>query len=237
MQWYYSTLVWRKATHEKIVYLTFDDGPIPNVTDFVLDTLKSFDIKATFFCIGDNIHKHPTVFDRIKNEGHAVGNHTYNHLKGWETDDKTYLENFEKCQALTQTNLFRPPYGRIKKSQVRKLKAKRLKTKAEVESLKLKAAVKIQKYKVESGKYAESNETLNPIPYALNLQVVMWDVLSGDFDTTMTPEKCYQNVIRNVKNGSIIVFHDSLKAWDRMEYALPKVIEDLLKQGYRFEKL
>ena len=214
LQWYYANLTWRKATNEKTVYLTFDDGPIPNVTDFVLNTLKSFDVKATFFCIGDNIRKHPTVFDRIKNEGHAIGNHTYHHLKGWETDDVAYLEDFEKCQALTQTNLFRPPYGRIKKSQVRSLKSK-----------------------VESQKFAERTATLNPKPSTANLQIIMWDVLSGDFDTSITPEKCYQNVIKNIKNGSIIVFHDSLKAWDRLEYALPRVIDTLLKQGYGFEKL
>ena len=214
LQWYYANLTWRKAKTEKSVYLTFDDGPIPNVTDFVLNTLKDFQIKATFFCIGDNISKHPIIFDRIKREGHAIGNHTYHHLKGWETDDATYLKDFEKCQALTQTNLFRPPYGRIKKSQIRSLKSK-----------------------VESQKFAERTATLNPKPYTSDLQIIMWDVLSGDFDTSISPEKCYHNVINNVKNGSIIVFHDSLKAWDRLEYALPKTIEYLLAKGYRFEKL
>ena len=217
LQWYYANLTWRKAKTEKSVYLTFDDGPIPNVTDFVLNTLKSFDAKATFFCIGDNIRKHPTVFERIKNEGHAVGNHTYHHLKGWKTDDDTYLADFEKCQALTQTNLFRPPYGRIKKSQIKSLKSK-------VESLKNQSQI--------SNLIAQSDS------YRISyLDIVMWDVLSGDFDTTITPEKCFQNVIKNVKNGSIIVFHDSLKAWDRMEYALPRVIDELLKRGYRFKKL
>lgn len=200
LKWFYPNLIWNKDTKEKIVYLTFDDGPIPNVTDFVLNTLKSLEIKATFFCIGDNIQKHPQIFERIKSEGHAIGNHTYNHLKGWKTDDETYIENFFKCQQLTATNLFRPPYGRIKKSQVAELNAK---------------------FKIQNSK----------------LDIIMWDVLSGDFDLKLSPEKCYQNVINKVRNGSIIVFHDSLKAWDRLEYALPKTIEHLLAKGYRFEKL
>lgn len=211
LKWFYPNLIWNKEhkyTEEKVVYLTFDDGPIPNVTDFVLNTLKSFDIKATFFCIGDNIQKHPQIFERIKNDGHAVGNHTYNHLKGWKTDDNAYVENFWKCQELTATNLFRPPYGRIKKSQISQL-------------------LNSWQLTVGNGPKTENRK----------LQIVMWDVLSGDFDLQLSPEKCYQNVINNVRNGSIIVFHDSLKAWDRLEYALPKTIEHLLAKGYRFEKL
>lgn len=208
LKWFYPNLIWNKDTKEKIVYLTFDDGPIPNVTDFVLNTLKSFNIKATFFCIGDNIQKHPQIFEQIKNEDHGIGNHTFNHLKGWKTDDETYVENFLKCQQLTATNLFRPPYGRIKKSQINKL----------VSSFQL---------TVDNELKTENHR----------LQTVMWDVLSGDFDLKLSPEKCYENVIKNTRNGSIIVFHDSLKAWDRLVYALPKSIEFLLDQGYRFEKL
>ena len=123
LKWYYPSLLWNKSRKEKVIYLTFDDGPIPNVTDFVLKTLKASNAKATFFCIGDNISKYPEVFERVKNDGHAIGNHTFNHLKGWITDDETYVNNFLKCQELTQTNLFRPPYGRIKKSQIAKLKS------------------------------------------------------------------------------------------------------------------
>jgi peptidoglycan/xylan/chitin deacetylase (PgdA/CDA1 family) len=204
LKWFYSSLIWNKPRKDKTVYLTFDDGPIPNVTDFVLNTLKSYGIKATFFCIGDNINKHPSIFEQIKNDGHSIGNHTYNHLKGWDTDNDTYVNNFLQCQKLTQSNLFRPPYGRIKKSQINKLKA---------QSLKLKAA-------------------LNP-----QLQIIMWDVLSGDFDTKLSPEKCYQNVIKNCQNGSIIVFHDSLKAFDRLQYALPKTIAYLTEQGFQFGAL
>lgn len=208
LKWFYPSLIWNKDTKEKIVYLTFDDGPIPNVTDFVLNTLKTFEVKATFFCIGDNIRKHPQVFERIKNDGHAIGNHTYNHLKGWKTDDKTYIENFWKCQELTGTNLFRPPYGRIKKSQISKL---------------------VSSWQLAVGRELKTENS--------ELLTVMWDVLSGDFDLKLSPEKCYQNVVNKVRNGSIIVFHDSLKAWDRLEYALPKSIEYLLAEGYRFEKL
>ena len=212
LKWFYPNLIWDKDTNEKVVYLTFDDGPIPNVTDFVLNTLKSFNAKATFFCIGDNIDKHPAIFEQIKTDGHAIGNHTYNHLKGWKTDDKTYVDNFWKCQELTDTNLFRPPYGRIKKSQISKL---------------------VTSYELQ----VTSNPNSQPATRNSQLNIVMWDVLSGDFDLNLSSEKCYQNVINNTRNGSIIVFHDSLKAWDRLQYALPKSMEYLLANGYRFEKL
>lgn len=219
LKWFYSALTWNKSRSTKIVYLTFDDGPVPNVTEFVLNTLKSFDIKATFFCIGDNIIKHPELFERIKNEGHAIGNHTFNHLNGWKTDDETYINNVLKCQELTQTSLFRPPYGRIRKSQIQKLKSEiGSLTKLKDQSLKLKA---------------------NPQPVTHNpqLNIVMWDVLSGDFDPTLSPKKCYHNVIKNTENGSIIVFHDSVKAFDRLKYALPKAITYLINEGYQFSVL
>ncbi|TCD19380.1 polysaccharide deacetylase family protein [Pedobacter psychrodurus] len=193
LKWYYPSLLWNKSRTEKVIYLTFDDGPIPNVTDFVLKTLKVFNAKATFFCIGENIVKHPEVFERVKNDGHAIGNHTFNHLKGWKTDNETYLQNTIKCQELTQTDLFRPPYGRIKKSQISNLKSQ-----------------------------------------ISNLNIVMWDVLSGDFDTKLSPEKCYQNVIKHTENGSIIVFHDSLKAFDRLSYTLPKVLAYFTDKGFTF---
>nr|WP_121269327.1 polysaccharide deacetylase family protein [Pedobacter schmidteae] len=193
LKWYYPSLTWNKSRSEKVIYLTFDDGPIPDVTPFVLKTLKSFDAKATFFCIGDNIRKHPDIFEELKNEGHRIGNHTFNHLKGWETADPTYLDNFKKCQELTNTHLFRPPYGRIKKSQI--------------------AAIK----------------SANP-----DTELIMWDVLSGDFDIKLAPEKCYQNVIKHTQNGSVIVFHDSLKAFDRLKYALPLALKYFKEQGYQF---
>lgn len=196
LKWYYSSLSWNKARNEKVIYLTFDDGPIPDVTTFVLKTLKDFNAKATFFCIGDNIRKHPEVFEQIKKDGHQLGNHTFNHLKGWKTANEAYLENFKKCQKLIQTNLFRPPYGRIKKSQIRDIKS------------------------------------VHP-----EVEIIMWDVLSGDFDISLSPEKCCKNVIKHTQNGSIIVFHDSLKAFDRLAYTLPRVLKFFSDKGYQFGSL
>lgn len=196
LKWYYPSLIWNKTRAQRVIYLTFDDGPIPDVTDFVLKTLKSFNAKATFFCIGDNIQKHPDIFGRLKSEGHRIGNHTFNHLKGWKTEDQVYLQNFRQCQELTNTNLFRPPYGRIKKSQISSLRTE----------------------------FPE-------------LQIVMWDVLSGDFDLKLAPQKCYEQVIKHAENGSIIVFHDSLKAFNRLKYALPRALQYFSEQGFRFETL
>lgn len=196
LKWYYKGLTWHKERTEKVVYLTFDDGPIPIVTDFVLNTLKKHHCKGTFFSIGDNIRKHPDIFKRIKTEGHAIGNHTYNHLNGWETKTQDYLSNFQLCQELTGTNLFRPPYGRIRKAQIRAIRQ------------------------------------LHP-----DLQIVMWDTLSGDFDTSISGEKSLNNVLTHVRNGSIIVFHDSLKAFDRLKIALPGTIEALQRLGYQFRTL
>lgn len=196
LKWYYPSLIWNKTRAQRVIYLTFDDGPIPDVTDFVLKTLKSFNAKATFFCIGDNIQKHPDIFEKLKSEGHQIGNHTFNHLKGWKTEDPVYLQNFRQCQELTNTHLFRPPYGRIKKSQISSLRS-----------------------------------------YFPDLQIIMWDVLSGDFDLRLSPQKCYNNVIKYATNGSIIVFHDSLKAFDRLKYALPRVLQYFSEQGYQFKTL
>jgi peptidoglycan/xylan/chitin deacetylase (PgdA/CDA1 family) len=196
LQWFYPTLTWHKSRKEKIIFLTFDDGPIPVVTPFVLNTLKKFNAEATFFCIGENIDKHPEVFADVIEAGHKVGNHTYNHLKGWNFKDNEYLDNIKKCAQHTGIQLFRPPYGRIKKTQIKAL------------------------------------NLLNP-----EVEIVMWDVLSGDFDQSITTEKCINNVLKNVKNGSIIVFHDSLKAFGRLEESLPIILEELSKQGYAFRAL
>jgi peptidoglycan/xylan/chitin deacetylase (PgdA/CDA1 family) len=220
---YPSSLLWNKSRKHKVIFLTFDDGPIPIVTPWVLKTLKNFNAKATFFCIGENIDKYPEIFDQIKADGHAVGNHTYNHLKGWKTDDETYVENFKKCQSLTQTNLFRPPYGRIKKSQI-----------ALIENQDISS-----KYQDLSSKYLD-NETeaeINQKSKIKNLKIVMWDVLSGDFDTKLAPKNCLKNVLKYTRNGSIIVFHDSLKAWERLEYTLPKALQYWAENGYDFETL
>ncbi|MDB5120589.1 MAG: polysaccharide deacetylase [Sphingobacteriales bacterium] len=193
LQWLYPTLTWHKSRTEKFIYLTFDDGPIPVVTPFVLNTLREFNAKATFFCIGDNVKKHPEIFKQVLGEGHAVGNHTYNHLNGWHTDDKVYIENVNLCSEVVPSSLFRPPYGRGKKSQ-----------------------------------YSLINT---------HHSIIMWDILSGDFDVKLSPEKCLLNVINHAQNGSIIVFHDSLKAKPRLEYALPRALEILSKKGYSFKSL
>lgn len=204
---YPSSLIWNKARAHNVIYLTFDDGPIPIVTPWVLKTLKNFNAKATFFCIGENITKYPEIFTQLKADGHTIGNHTFNHLKGWTTDDKTYLENFRKCQLLTQTNLFRPPYGRIKFSQI-----------------------KLLKNQVSSSKYQDDLQHNQ-------ISIVMWDVLSGDFDIKLSPEKCLKNAIKHTQNGSIVVFHDSLKAWDRLEYVLPKALKYWIEKGFEFKTL
>ncbi|OCX51885.1 polysaccharide deacetylase [Mucilaginibacter sp. PPCGB 2223] len=192
----YPGLIWNLNRAGRCIYLTFDDGPIPIVTPFVLKTLKQYNAKATFFCIGDNVRKHPDVFEQVKAEGHSIGNHTFNHLRGWATPTDEYTENFKKCDEQLNSLLFRPPYGRIKKKQIKALKA------------------------VKPG-----------------LEIVMWDVLSGDFDTKREPQKCLRSVIRHTCNGSIVVFHDSLKAFPRLEYVLPLALEYWSRRGYEFKAL
>jgi len=190
---FYKGSLWRMDKQSPHIYLTFDDGPIEELTPWVLDVLAQYNVKATFFCVGDNISKHPDIFERILNEGHQVGNHTFNHVKGWQVNKEFYFENIAKCQTLTKTNLFRPPYGRIKKSQVKEL---------------------LKDYKI-----------------------VFWDVLSYDYDKLMTPSKCLANSIKYTRNGSIIVFHDNIKAEKNLKYALPQYIEHFLKLNYKFAVL
>lgn len=240
LKWYYPNLLWNKTRHEKTIYLTFDDGPIPIVTEFVLKTLAGYNAKATFFCIGDNIVKHPDIFSKVTSAGHSIGNHTFNHLNGWKTNDETYIENVLKAQALTQTNLFRPPYGRIKKSQIRRFKAEG----GEAESGRKQKPISKQQGVPSNLSHQAVEMTPQPYPQTqpstlnpLALHLIMWDVLSGDFDTSLSPKKCYQNVINNTRNGSIIVFHDSLKAFDRLQYALPRVLKYFAERGFGFEKL
>ena len=193
----FAKYTWSFFTNKKEIYLTFDDGPIPQVTEFVLDQLHNFNAKATFFCIGDNIRKYPAVFSRIVNEGHSVGNHTFNHLNGWKSSNTAYIENTSKCESLLpdqKTKLFRPPYGKIKRKQAKQL-------------------------------------------LASDYKIIMWDVLSADFDSSITKEKCLQNVLENAQNGSIIVFHDSIKASDKLYYALPKVLKEFSQRGYDFKAI
>ncbi len=189
----FPNFTWRIPTDEKEIFLTFDDGPIPEVTPWVLDQLEQYDAKATFFCVGDNIRKHPEVFDQVVERGHAVGNHTYNHLNGWASDNLPYFHNIRHCAHLVNSVLFRPPYGQVKPRQAQFLQR--------------------------------------------HYRIVMWDVLSGDFDPNITPEQCLDNVINNAGPGSIVVFHDSLKAEDKLSYVLPRVLQHFRALGYSFGKL
>jgi peptidoglycan/xylan/chitin deacetylase (PgdA/CDA1 family) len=189
----YPELIWNINQTNRCIYLTFDDGPIPIVTTYILNILKQYNAKATFFCIGDNVNKHPDIFKQLITDGHAIGNHTYNHLKGWKTDNETYLDNFLQADKLLDTSLFRPPYGRIKKRQIKDL------------------------------------QTARP-----DIKIIMWDVLSGDFDINLKPEDCLKNVLNHTEAGSIVVFHDSLKAFDRVKHTLPRAMEAWSKAGYEF---
>lgn len=199
----FSRYVWSIPNENNKIYLTFDDGPTPKVTEWVLEELKKYEAKATFFCIGKNINDHIDIFSKTISEGHSIGNHTHNHLNGWNTSTEGYIDNIQICQTLIDTHyscginiahnkLFRPPYGKIKKSQAKRLRQ-------------------------------------------LGYQIIMWDVLSADFDQTITPEKCLENVLNNTRSGSIIVFHDSAKAFQNLENTLPKTLEILTQRGFNFE--
>jgi peptidoglycan/xylan/chitin deacetylase (PgdA/CDA1 family) len=195
---FYSQRLWSINTKEKIIYLTFDDGPHTKATIFVLDELKKYNAKATFFCIGKNVVAHSHVYRRILDEGHRVGNHTHQHLNGWKTKSNIYLHDIAEAARYIDSPLFRPPYGRINSFQAKNIN----------KALKNKGA-----------------------------KIIMWSVLSGDFDNIITKEKCLENVILYTKPGSIVVFHDSEKAFSHLEYALPKILQFFSEKGYLFESL
>lgn len=194
----FSSYVWSIGATDKVVYLTFDDGPHPTITPWILNELKKYEAKATFFCIGKNVALHSDVYKRIINEGHAVANHTYQHLNGWKTSTAIYLHDVAATSELIASNLFRPPYGKITNSQAKGITQ----------------AMKVTRAKV-----------------------IMWDVLSADFDRRLSPLQCADNVLKNVSPGSVVVFHDSEKAFINLEAALPLVLSSLEKEGYRFEKI
>ena len=190
----YSQCIWEVKTTQKEIYLTFDDGPHPEATPFVLQELKKYNAKGTFFCVGKNVKEYFDTYKQIISNGHKPGNHTYNHLNGWKTTDKEYLEDILQASNLIDSDLFRPPYGKITQFQLKALQGKKL-----------------------------------------NLKTIMWNVLSGDFDEKITPENSYLNVMNNAGPGSIIIFHDSLKAMPRLQYALPRTLEYFTEKGFQFK--
>ncbi|HLT93016.1 MAG TPA: polysaccharide deacetylase family protein [Membranihabitans sp.] len=190
---FFPQLTWDGPPGNRTIYLTFDDGPHPEVTIQVLEILDRYKASGTFFCVGENIEKYPDTFSLLKKYNHGIGSHTYNHLNGWASDNMEYFKNIKRAATLAGTNLFRPPYGRIKPSQVGILEK--------------------------------------------HYQIIMWSVLSGDFDTTLTGNQCFDNVKKYVKDGSIVVFHDSTKAAKRLLYALPRVLDYFSEQNYRFDAL
>ncbi len=200
----YPSLVWRVPTTEKELYLTFDDGPVSGPTEFVLETLANFNAKATFFCVGENIQKYPLVFKKMIQDGHAIGNHTFNHLNGWRTDTNTYIKNTKQCnEVITEHSsvgettsqsvpMFRPPFGRITRHQISAMH---------------------------------------------NFRIIMWDVLSVDYNSRLSVEKCLKNTVQATRRGSIIVFHDSFKAERNLTYTLPRFVEHFSSLGFVFKAL
>lgn len=186
-------LRWQLNGQGNKVYLTFDDGPTPDVTPWVLDKLKKYDVKATFFALGRNVEHYPDIYRQIIDEGHSVGNHTYSHLKGWNVSNDNYFEDIELARRFIDSDLFRPPYGRIKASQVAELKK--------------------------------------------SYNIIMWSVLSVDYNRRISGDRCVKNVMENVRPGSIIVFHDSAKARKNLYHALPVVLESLKEKGYEMDKI
>jgi peptidoglycan/xylan/chitin deacetylase (PgdA/CDA1 family) len=194
IQYLFPGLLWRRDSESRELYLTFDDGPVPGITPWVLDMLRAYHARATFFCVGQNVARHPEIYEQIISEGHAVGNHTYHHISGWSHDPEVYMEDVSSCAELVQSDLFRPPYGRLRRKQAR--------------------ALRDRKYRI-----------------------VMWDILSGDFDMDITPDQCYHNVVDNASPGSIIVFHDSLKAERHLRDVLPRVLEFFRQHEFVFMPL
>ncbi len=186
----FTSLIWDYNTGEKKVYITFDDGPIPESTAWTLNILREKNVKATFFCVGDNVRKYPEIYQEILDEGHAVGNHTHNHLRGFTSKTQAYIDNIELASQYIDSKLFRPPYGMIKRSQAKEL--------------------------------------------LKNYKIIMWDVLSEDYRQDITPESCYQAVLKSIRPGSIVLFHNHMKSEKNMRYALPRLIDELRKRGYEF---
>lgn len=201
VQRFFHNYAWRIKTSKKEIYLTFDDGPVPDFTPWVLETLARYKAKATFFCVGENIKKFPHIYKQIKDSNHSIGNHTFNHLQGWKTPTNKYIKNILKAESYLhddeskkEKKLFRPPHGRIRPVQARILRKK-------------------------------------------GYKIIMWDVLSGDFDQSLSKELCLEHTLKHIKNGSIVVFHDSDKSFKNLDFVLPKVLEHFTQEGYEFRAL
>lgn len=195
VRWWFPQYTWLGAKKSKpTVYLTFDDGPKPAITTWVLEQLANYQAKATFFCVGANVQKYPEVYQQVIDQGHKVGNHTFNHMNGWKASTSKYIDNVEQCAKVVNSKLFRPPYGRIWGKQAKIL--------------------------LDQG-----------------YDIVMWDIIAGDFDPKISGEKCLQNILKYCQDSSIIVLHDSTKAWERLEYVLPRLLDYCAKQGYSFSTL
>ncbi|HZL10411.1 MAG TPA: polysaccharide deacetylase family protein [Prolixibacteraceae bacterium] len=189
----YNDAVWRFAETERVVYLTFDDGPIPEVTPWLLELLRKEEVCATFFCVGENVMKYPEVYRQILDDGHSVGNHTFNHWQGLKKNNQDYFRNIEKASGYIESDLFRPPHGWLKKSQYNILKKQ--------------------------------------------FRIIMWDLISCDYDARITPEKVFRNITDFVRSGSVITFHDSVKARQNLQEALPLAIRWMKDEGYRFKAI
>jgi peptidoglycan-N-acetylglucosamine deacetylase len=187
----FSSLTWSIPTDKNEIFLTFDDGPTPQLTYWILDCLERYQAKATFFCVGANVEKYPDVYQAILNKGHSIANHTFNHLNGWKTETEAYINNVTQAAAFIDSKLFRPPYGKMTRSQ-------------------------------------------SKILQNMGYQIIMWEVLSGDFDPKVSAEETVENVLKHTKRGSIIVLHDNEKMMDKIHYGLPKMLQALSEKGYVF---
>lgn len=196
IQRFYPCRLFRYDTTEKVIYLTFDDGPNRSTTPFILETLARYDAKGSFFCIGQNVLAEKDLYEKIKSAGHLVANHTYHHLNGWKENVHTYVNDVVQADRIIESGFFRPPYGRMRKKQERIL---------------------LQKFP--------------------SLKIVMWSVLSGDFDMRATGAQCWENIQKHTKEGDIVVYHDSSKARQRLQYALPRTLEHFSRLGFRFDVL
>lgn len=194
IKWIYPSLVWRASREEQVLYITFDDGPHPRITPLVLEMLHKYNARATFFCIGDRVKRYPDIVQRMLAEGHAIGNHTQHHVNGWSTADDAYLQDVEDAAQVISSKLFRPPYGRVRRSQIKKL---------------------LQK----------------------DYKVIMWTVLSADYDLGLNKEQCAHRVVNHIDNGNIFLLHDSEKAEERMLHALKALLEKASSRGFVFKKI